>query len=114
VRIRKVCRLEAESASVSVHLLDEILHRLVGWNAPLIHIVLTVVLFLVFLVLGLGGFLSGFFLLCTDRAASDRWSACLPGLTVLFIIFVPSSNLKQVLSKVLRKAYTGIIATRQH
>ena len=34
--------------------------------------------------------------------------------TVLFIIFIPCSNFKQVLSKVLGQTYTGIVTTRQH
>lgn len=101
VRVREVGRLEAEGAGVPIHLLDEVLHGLIGRNTPLIHIILPVVIVLILLILALRAILSAVFLLCVDRAASDRWSPCLPGLTVLLIIFVPSSNLKQVLSKVL-------------
>jgi hypothetical protein len=112
VRICEVGRLEAEGASIPIHLLNEVLHRLVRRDAPLVHIVLSVVIVLVLLVLAFSAILAAVLLLCVDRAASDRWSACLAGLTVLLIILVPRSNLKQVLSKVLCETYARIITTR--
>ena len=72
--VGKIGGLEAEGASVSIHLLDEILHRLVRWDPSLILIVLTVVIILSILVLPVSAILTTILFLSVDRSTTNGWS----------------------------------------
>lgn len=98
VRIGIVGRLEAQSTSIPVHFLQEVLHWLIALQSPLILV---------------------------ERATSTRidtssWILLLIALLVLrviralFIVFESSCRLKQILAKVLGQGHSGIITRGQH
>ena len=97
VWVRVVCRLEAQSAGVAVHLLKEVLHRLIGLESALV------------LVDGAA---------CATVSAGVYLILLLVLLEVvsvaLFIILEARCNLEQILAKVLSQAHGGIVAARKH
>ena len=116
VRIGEVCGFESECASVPIHLLNKVFHRLVRRYPSLIHIILPSTLVFVILIWTVGITLAIFvfilFLLCVDLAAT--YCRCNLLLTVLFIVFVSGGHFEQILSKMLCQTYTSIISTRKH
>ena len=114
MRVGEVRGLQAESTSIPIHFLNEILHRLVGRDAPLVHICLRGIIVFAILVLAICS-VGAIFALGTNGATADAWTSTLSWLAVvLFIIFVSRRHLEQVLPEVLCQAYTCIVATREH
>lgn len=104
VRVREVRRLKSQGAGIPIHLLDEVLHRLIRRYPPLVHIVLavtSVVLVVLALTVRVLRVLVLVFFLGVNRTTAYGRRAGLPRLTVLFVIFVPGSYLKKVLAKML-------------
>lgn len=104
VRVSEISRLQSQRSSVSVHFLDEVFHRLVRRDAPLLSRCPRV--------LGLGALRSGLSVAGSGSirvvtTVLSRSAGCL-------VVLVSGGDLIKVLTKVLGQADSGIVATRQH
>jgi len=101
VGVGVVSGLQAEGSRVSVHLLNEVLDRLVGSHPPLVVLLSSLL-----------------------RVAARRLRICIAAgrllsllvslLLLLFIIFVPSCHLEQVLPEMLSKTGRCVVAAGKH
>lgn len=109
MRVGVVRRLEAQSPSVAIHLLKEVLHRLVRLHSSLVFSVDAACQTRSRCATGVGTSDH-----CTRRVAGDVLCTWSLALCTCLAILVASCNFKEVLAKVLGQGYRRIVTTRQH